>query len=381
MKQILCAVFLLSTFIVKAQSSQWQLCNNDSCSNYYNAIIESSDTLFSGICISVDGGSTWVSPINTVHAYSYVKTSAGIFAGGASEIYYSNDNGLSWSNVHNFGSLCWTYGMAKLNDTVFAATLFNGIWMSPDNGLTWSAINSGLPLDSVYSILAVGNRLYAGTLNNGVYYSDDSGVSWAAANIGLPPNSQVRSMSTDNINIYASATGGLYYTNVGGTSWTQLGFPNSNAGIVYCVDNAILAAGYNGMASPMNLYRSLDQGLSWNLFDAGFPDSCIYVVGSLYATDSYVFCGMAENLCIYPEIYKIDRNVVISSLEDNISNKEIQLNVYPNPFSNQISFETTTDINSTIILYDVTKRKIAQQTFFKHSTFNTSNLESGVYFY
>ena len=53
----------------------------------------------------------------------------------------------------------------------------------------------------------------------------------------------------------------------------------------------------------------------------------------------------------------------------------------PNPFSNEINITSTDNELSEIILYDITSRKLLQQTFTNSTSINTSQLSKGIYFY
>ncbi|HKR04241.1 MAG TPA: T9SS type A sorting domain-containing protein [Bacteroidia bacterium] len=56
-------------------------------------------------------------------------------------------------------------------------------------------------------------------------------------------------------------------------------------------------------------------------------------------------------------------------------------NISPNPFSNEINISSTANDLSEIILYDITSRKLLQQTFTGSASINTSQLSKGIYLY
>jgi hypothetical protein len=53
----------------------------------------------------------------------------------------------------------------------------------------------------------------------------------------------------------------------------------------------------------------------------------------------------------------------------------------PNPFSNELNISTNNNAPSQIILYDITSRKLLQQTFINSASLNTSHLSKGIYIY
>lgn len=57
------------------------------------------------------------------------------------------------------------------------------------------------------------------------------------------------------------------------------------------------------------------------------------------------------------------------------------LKIFPNPFSNQLTFTSSTNENLTIYLYDLLGNQILQQSFLNSTTINTEQLADGIYFY
>ena len=55
--------------------------------------------------------------------------------------------------------------------------------------------------------------------------------------------------------------------------------------------------------------------------------------------------------------------------------------VYPNPFNDKIEVANENNIQSEIILFDITSRKILQQKFTNAVSINTSQLAKGLYLY
>ncbi len=57
------------------------------------------------------------------------------------------------------------------------------------------------------------------------------------------------------------------------------------------------------------------------------------------------------------------------------------LQIFPNPFSNQITLELSTNEQLTVILYEFSSRKLLQQSFTNTTTINTEQLIKGMYLY
>jgi hypothetical protein len=61
--------------------------------------------------------------------------------------------------------------------------------------------------------------------------------------------------------------------------------------------------------------------------------------------------------------------------------ENFSLRVFPNPFTNQLSFVLTDDGQKTIYLYDFLGHQILRQEFANSTTLNTEQLVDGIYFY
>lgn len=75
-------------------------------------------------------------------------------------------------------------------------------------------------------------------------------------------------------------------------------------------------------------------------------------------------------------------NVLCFSLGlNNYEVKNLEIEIYPNPFTDKITITTKTNVPTDIILYDITSRKLMQETFINTTTLNTTQLASGIYIY
>jgi len=61
--------------------------------------------------------------------------------------------------------------------------------------------------------------------------------------------------------------------------------------------------------------------------------------------------------------------------------KNLDLKVYPNPFSENVTFSIADNEQTTITLYDFLGQQILQQTFTNSTTINTEQLSGGIFFY
>lgn len=201
---------------------------------------------------SVDGGITWTESSNglldpwdrIITALTYFKTSSGrILCGGsvatwdnraASPVWYSDDDGLSWTEVSYPFSTSTPLGVSftsfvELNGTIFGADhLSQGVWKSADNGLTWEPSRTGLPVTS--------NIFYSSTIHSALAVSGDS--------------------------LFTTAPlGGVYRSRDNGNSWVKVSGSINAARDIVALDDGTLIT----VVNDTNLYRSRDDGNSWEL--------------------------------------------------------------------------------------------------------------------
>jgi hypothetical protein len=120
-----------------------------------------------------------------------------------SGVYRSVNNGVTWVFITNV--IQDVISMASGEDNHFYAGTFNDNWVSGDNGLTWSTVGPGIPNDiGGFVIMTVDNYVFIGN-NLGIFYSEDYGDSFSDANLGMDPypNNAVQGLAFDGNYVYA----------------------------------------------------------------------------------------------------------------------------------------------------------------------------------
>src|SRR3569623_61913 len=235
------------------------------------------------------------------------KFSNGFGDGGpAVGLYKTTNGGTSWVQLGktelsglNVESVVPTTLTVAGQEVILVATNNGGVWRSMDGGNTFTTVSDGalnhLPFGGATQLVAdPGNnqRCYVGIPNQGVYETTDGGVSWAAANgsgatsiTGIAGDSRIElSVSAAAGNpVYAAIVNGagqlshVFRSADNGATWNAVGTaPNVNQGSQGGTNIAVLAApananivyvsGDRGPGNPGNLYQGDASANTWTIF-------------------------------------------------------------------------------------------------------------------
>ncbi len=120
---------------------------------------------------------------------------------------------------------------------------------------------------------------------------------------------------------------------------------------------------------PSYGYRVMDKYTSLGIGDR---DTLIHSIGTSSNADPFQFL-----LQFALSVTNPCPTTGLNSIEANTSS----LKVFPNPFSNQLTFTLSDNEQATIILYDFLSRQIIQKPITNSTTINTELFEDGIYFY
>ncbi|HKR04011.1 MAG TPA: T9SS type A sorting domain-containing protein [Bacteroidia bacterium] len=359
-------------------------------------IISGSSQSFSGaytIKINDNGDTLWTKTFVNVFARSIKPTSDGNFIIAAAGQVAGNSGDAFLIKINQNGDTLWTRSYGNTLDE----TGFDVIQTSDDGyaviGATNSYPNAGAMDLYLLKTDSLGNFDWSKTYGS-VYVdegyalrqtSDDGfilagrmqGYNGGGGNCGvIGPCYDVYLIRTDN---------------TGDTLWTKM-YGGNNLDWAYSLeltsDGGFLVTG---------------QTESFNL---GFLPLCAYLIKAdssgnavcnQYNTNTVINNHIAithsglqigSGGIIYPA------NMIVTPvafLEDSIlcistgmfeTMKEINIfNVYPNPFNDKLNFSCETNENLQVHLYDITARKLLQQTFTNSISINTEQLAKGIYLY
>ncbi|HET6513117.1 MAG TPA: T9SS type A sorting domain-containing protein [Candidatus Kapabacteria bacterium] len=185
--------------------------------------------------------------------------------GNATDLYVSMQSGMfrssdyanSWARVRSE----FSGTMATIGQHLFTSSPA-GVAISSDRGTTWAMVNEGLGGAGVYKLLTIGSTLYALSNNYSVYRSEDLGASWTIARPKTPGviySSVVSVGLTLFMSAYAASSQGVYRSTDNGDSWEAV-----NAGLTSRSVNSLVAGGSTIFAATADGYFfSTDQGESW----------------------------------------------------------------------------------------------------------------------
>ncbi len=177
----------------------------------------------------------------------------------------------------------------------------DSVFFSDDFGKSW--FSYGEISDSFYisisSILFLENNdiltAGVGSTTGGIYKSTDSSKIWERKVTGASISS-VTKLITSSDSIYASIYDGVYISIDEGESWNEIASkPDSSNEIIDIViskDGKIFAATFG------EIFRSTDNGLTWELVTNGIPPSTNFFMNLTISEEGYIYLG-TRRLGIY----------------------------------------------------------------------------------
>lgn len=378
-----------------------------------------------GIFVSTDDGENWTSRNNglqdsIIHTVMIMGNS--IFAGTETGVSVSTDNGESWRSIDSglSGLGVWSLAVSRdaAGDTTIFAGSWNGVYSSTDRGENWKVTRLSNTLSPVHSIVISGDTIWAATLSEGVFLSRDNGSTWIYHDIKpkgkndyfpIPVTSPVFSISlfaaSGKKDIMAGSIGYFCWADYWDTLFvadTSLAKLVSQAAPIFCFasrnDTLFTAVGgdfYKVFLTYIYIYdpgipgvippRIIDSVLVFDARGLKIPDLGDRTVYSLLLNNAYIFAGTEDG------IWRLSYPVAITRVErspDVPAGFVLQQN-YPNPFNPSTAIGYRLPARSDVVLrvIDLLGREVAtlvkqvQQAGRYEVKFDGSNMPSGAYFY
>ena len=206
---------------------------------------------------------------------------------------------LAWENIgpqpgtyFNYGNIGGRVPALAVHPTnssiVYIGPADGGVWKTTNSGTTWTPLTDFLASLASGSLAIDKNNpetIYWGTGEPyysidayggaGVFRSTDGGASWTSA--GLSAEKRIPRLAIDPNNssrLFAATWGGIYRTTNSGGSWTKtLNLGYGYEVVIHPTNSSILYAGIGDNTSNAGIYKSTDNGVTWNKLTSGLPAS------------------------------------------------------------------------------------------------------------
>lgn len=247
---------------------------------------------------STDNGSTWQQRLNGGLNFNAVEVSSNgtVFAGTFymfsfhgqfiqdGNIYRSTDNGNSFVQM-NFPPLAVSSLKISPSGKVFVATT-EGLFVSANNGSSFGLLRSGA---SSRVFVTSGGFIFINSSGNNVLRSTDDGKSWITVSSGDEAKFPLAEDLSGNIysdhlgKIYKSTDDGLtwnLFANISGETYSEI------SSIIFKNEGKILVSTSKG------IYRSDDNGITWHTSNPGLRDPQVQVIN---VRNNIIFTGSYNN--------------------------------------------------------------------------------------
>ena len=263
-----------------------------------------SSTLYSvgseGFAASSNGGSSWSQDLMSPAAGGALAVDPSnpsriLASGWSAGIVRSRDAGATWETVFAPGGYTFAIVFDQSAPSIVYAVDFYPL-KSTDGGESWRVINHGvesigankIAIDSGDSQLLYMSSFSSGEPTNSLFRSSDAGESWVR-DAGLADAGAIQAILADPGRagvVWLGTSSGLLRGSSSDTAWSQTGFTDSVSAVA--ADGSANGALYVASGSG-NVFRSLDEGVTWEPMGTGLPRLNVYSLlvdtagGVLYA--------------------------------------------------------------------------------------------------
>lgn len=328
-----------------------------------------------GIYASFDKGASWHSDgLQSQDVKTIASVGEFIFASTQQGLFRSNEKGGSWLKLKVSDTLVTV--LFSIASQLFAATIDGKLYSSEDFGDNWKPLGTGISAQNISSLWGDKDILYAGVSTGKLYRSNDKGGNWTELNTNWGNSAgKVTAIVSDGASIYATNSLGIYKSADGGVEWKAVNYGLTNKNITTLVHygTTLFAGTYAG-----EIFRSTDNANSWTPVSPVFTTRSI---NSIIMLDDIVFVGTDGN-----SIFKLENvNSAEEDLNPNVSLRNSEFTVYPNPATSEISIHrknngTACDIPVNYSIYNVLGVKLIEiESDLEIVNLSIGNLPKGLY--
>lgn len=262
------AIICLCTMGSFQSWSQWKKISNGRGSEkaigsqIWSIIVTNNGTLLAGdvdrgIFISVNNGISWAAASQgltngKVNSFCLNGTYIFVATNSAGGVFRSSDDGKTWSKASNGLSQFAIIDLEVIASKIFALSNQGTIYFSNNDGVSWSQLTSAP--SGANSISHSGTAILIGT-PNGAWRSQDSGTTWSP--ISAVSSSRVIDIDSSKDLVVVSTTEGTYLSTDNGLTWNQKFLPRDYLSVAQIGSTIMLSFRFG------NLWRSTNNGAAW----------------------------------------------------------------------------------------------------------------------
>ncbi len=253
-------------------------------------------------------------------------------------LYKTTDGGDYWFVVNN--GIPSRFIRCVTMDPVDNSILYCGtgdvcLFKSTDGGENWAQSDSGITSSFAYSIIVdpvSSNIVYAAT-GDGTFKSTDSGLTWN--NTG--PDSPIRALQIDPVTpttLYGVTLDAVKKSTDSGTNWFDVGLTGLDFWNI-TIDPLSPSTIYVGTVNEGGLYKSIDDGTTWNQIGTDVPNPHLHFVAVDLNSNSTIYLGTLGN-----GVYKsIDGGNIFSFMSEGLVKDDVR-SIAVDPTNDDIVYAT-----------------------------------------
>ncbi|MCB9510985.1 MAG: T9SS type A sorting domain-containing protein [Deferribacteres bacterium] len=201
-----------------------------------------------------------------------------IFVANASDLFFSDDEGMTWQNAGEPIQGTRINGIKRIGNTLFATSNSKGIFFSTDLGNTWTQANSPMHNTSMLNVIASRGALFSYS-RNAVFSSTNNGLDWSKVNFAKFEQGLNTVYAADNVLIACVINDSLYRSENDGTTWKAVQALNGPwISEIKEVNGRLYTFGYDNLGRTSQyeqFFASSDNGQTWTNLEPNIQGAAV----------------------------------------------------------------------------------------------------------